>query len=389
MSAVQDRIAPLAASYGGGNLLNLIASFENASGGSSAFANADGLDAAALAEQQHIVLLLLDGMGDRLLQRYARIDGFFNRHRKGALSSVFPTTTSAAISALMTGHPPGQHGVLAWHMHLASGLFTTLLWRHRQQTGQSAPRESEVFKAEPLFNRIHRDSYQVQPHFLVDSPFSRRHRGRARAYGAQNFNELLGQINHISQGPKPTFSYVYWPELDSLGHKHGVASREWRDALNRIERSIEQLTHKLQGRPVTLVITADHGMVDAHGGQCANIADLPDLHACLDAPLAGEPRAAFCRVKTERLDEFDALCRERYADILHALPVADAFQRGLFGPDPDHSLEPRAGDRLLLMQDKHTLVEVLPGETLPAMVGVHGGLHPDEIAIPLITVDTA
>jgi len=136
MSAVQDRIAPLAASYGGGNLLNLIASFENASGGSSAFANADGLDAAALAEQQHIVLLLLDGMGDRLLQRYARTDGFFNRHRKGALSSVFPTTTSAAISALMTGHPPGQHGVLAWHMHLASGLFTTLLWRHRQQTGQ-------------------------------------------------------------------------------------------------------------------------------------------------------------------------------------------------------------------------------------------------------------
>ncbi len=388
MNAVQDQIDPLAQSYHGHNLLNLIASFERASGGMSDFAGAHGLDEDALGAQQHIVLLLLDGLGDRLLARTGQATGLFNTHRVGALSSVFPTTTSAAISALMTGHPPGQHGVLAWHMHLQDSIFTTLLWRHRQQNGARAPRESEVFRAEPVFARIKREGFQVHPHFLVDSPFSRRHRGKARGFSARNLNELLGQINHISQRPGRTFSYVYWPELDSLGHKHGVGSAQWRDAFQRIESGVEQLVSKLRGRPVTLVVTADHGMVDAHGGACQPISKHPELLDCLAAPVAGEPRAAFCRVKAERLDEFDALCRERHSDTLYSLPVAEAFSRGLFGPDPDLSLQTRAGDRILLMQDKHTLVEVLPGEELPSMVGVHGGLHQDEIDIPLVVINT-
>ncbi|MEM6986299.1 MAG: alkaline phosphatase family protein [Pseudomonadota bacterium] len=387
MTGLRENMARLAASYDGDSILNLVASIERSCGGTSAFAKASLLDEVELSNSQHLVLFVLDGMGDQLLHRYGHPTGLFCSHRLGTLSSVFPTTTSAAISTLLTGHPPAQHGILAWHMHLPTGVYTTLLAKYREDQQHASPNEHTLFRATPLFSRLTRDCYQVQPRYLVDSPFSLRHRGNARARSANNFNELLGQVAHISDSPRSTFTYVYWPELDALGHKHGVASPHWRAALQQIERGIAQLLTRLQGRGVRLLITADHGMVDAFGGHCESVDDTLDLKACLDAPIAGEPRAAFCRVAPDQLDTFDALCADRYADRLIAVPTDVAFDTGLFGPANDCAQRDRAGNRILLMRDKRTLVEVLPNEQLPAMVGVHGGLHRDEIDVPLISIE--
>ncbi|MEM7377555.1 MAG: alkaline phosphatase family protein [Pseudomonadota bacterium] len=388
MHDVRDAIEPLAAGYHGSSILNLAASIERACGGQSVFADLQALDVEQLAKRRHIVLLLLDGLGDTLLGRYGRPTGVLRRHHVGTLSSVFPTTTSAAISTLMTTHPPGQHGIMAWHMHLPRGIYTTLLAQFREDKQVPRPADRELYYADPVFNRLRRAAYQIQPRYLLDSPFSLRHRGRAAALPAANLNELFGQIAHVTSHARDTFSYAYWPELDAIGHKSGVASQAWRQALAQVEHSIDRLLTRLVGRSVTLLITADHGMVDAEGGRCESIEDAPDLLACLEAPLAGEPRAPFCRVASQHLDRFDRLCIERYADRLVALPTQDAFGRGLFGPDPDADLQSRAGNRILLMQGKRTLVQPLAHEPLPAMVGVHGGLHADETTVPLIRIDT-
>lgn len=326
-------------------------------------------------------------MGARLLDYYGSARGSLRAHTIGEIKTVFPTTTSAAISALMTARPPGQHGILAWHMHMPRGVYTTLLSQYRGSPHVRSPSASELFQAPPIFSQLARDCFQIQPRYLVESPFSVRHRGQARALAAGNLNELFGQIAHVTASERPTFSYAYWPELDALGHRHGVASRAWRDALKQIDRGVQQLVDRLQGRQVSLIVTADHGMINARGGRCEEIDAMPDLKACLAAPLAGEPRAAFCRVEARKLEQFDALCAGRYSDRLVSLPTAHAFATGLFGPSPSDTLQARAGNRILLMQDNHTLVEVLPKEQLPAMIGVHGGLHPDEVDVPVIKFD--
>ncbi|MEM9604398.1 MAG: alkaline phosphatase family protein [Pseudomonadota bacterium] len=388
MHDVRNAIAPLAAGYRGSSILNLAASIERACGGQNPFDDAHALDVEHLSGRRHIVLLLLDGLGDALLSRFGSADGVLRRHQIGTLTSVFPTTTSAAISTLMTAHPPAQHGIMAWHMHLPRGIYTTLLAQYRED--QQAPRPSDraLYHAEPVFGRLGRATYQIQPRYLLDSPFSLRHRGRAAALPASNFNELLGQITHVTSHARDTFSYAYWPELDAIGHKSGVASQAWRQALAQVERGIDRLLTRLAGRSVSLLITADHGMVDAEGGRCESIEAAPDLLACLEAPLAGEPRAAFCRVAEAQLATFDRLCAERYAEWFVAVPTREAFERGLFGPDPVADLQSRAGNRILLMQGKRTLVQPLQNEPLPAMVGVHGGLHADETTVPLVCIDT-
>ena len=159
MTGLRENMARLAASYDGDSILNLVASIERSCGGESAFAKASLLDEADLSKSQHLVLFVLDGMGDQLLHRYGHPSGLLCSHRLGTLSSVFPTTTSAAISTLLTGYPPAQHGILAWHMHLPNGVYTTLLAKYREDPRQASPDEHTLFRATPLFSRLTRDKF--------------------------------------------------------------------------------------------------------------------------------------------------------------------------------------------------------------------------------------
>ena len=60
------------------------------------------LPAADLSPARKIVLLVVDGLGYDYLRRQLP-DGALSRHLRGRMDSVFPTTTAAAITTLLTG----------------------------------------------------------------------------------------------------------------------------------------------------------------------------------------------------------------------------------------------------------------------------------------------
>ena len=63
--------------------------------------------------------------------------------------------------------------------------------------------------------------------------------------------------------------------------------------------------------------------------------------------------------------------------------LLDAHWFGLGTPHPE--LARRIGDRVLLLQSNYTLKDWLPQERRFELVGVHGGLSPDELLVPLVT----
>ena len=73
---------------------------------------------------QRVVLVIVDGLGYRLLQgRWAAGDAqqlvnLASAGRLLPLTSVFPSTTDAAMMSLQTGTAPATHGWLAWEMYL-------------------------------------------------------------------------------------------------------------------------------------------------------------------------------------------------------------------------------------------------------------------------------
>ena len=62
----------------------------------------------------NVVVLLLDGMGVETMERILDKDGPFRRNLKLSYSSVFPPTTVAATTSLLSGKMPSSHGWLGW-----------------------------------------------------------------------------------------------------------------------------------------------------------------------------------------------------------------------------------------------------------------------------------
>lgn len=63
------------------------------------------------------------------------------------------------------------------------------------------------------------------------------------------------------------------------------------------------------------------------------------------------------------------------------------IEEGYFGLGPAHpELGTRVGDYTLLMKERYTLKDWLPGERREVQVGAHGGLSDEELYVPLVVV---
>ena len=65
-------------------------------------------------DYRNIVLLILDGMGKKILERHLQPDGAFRSHLAGIYQSVFLSTTVAATTSLRSGLQPCEHCWLGW-----------------------------------------------------------------------------------------------------------------------------------------------------------------------------------------------------------------------------------------------------------------------------------
>ena len=74
--------------------------------------------------------------------------------------------------------------------------------------------------------------------------------------------------------------------------------------------------------------------------------------------------------------------------ILSDPALFDLVDNNLYGLGNAHpELASRTGDYTLVMEDNHVIIDSLPGDNTPQLVGYHGGLSSQEVFVPLILVD--
>ena len=79
----------------------------------------EGLESLNILENntyKNVVLVILDGMGNNLLNSISS-DGFFAKNRVSTITSVCPSTTTAAMNALYSGKPPVKTAWIAWSQY--------------------------------------------------------------------------------------------------------------------------------------------------------------------------------------------------------------------------------------------------------------------------------
>ena len=82
--------------------------------------------------------------------------------------------------------------------------------------------------------------------------------------------------------------YLYWGEVDKVGHVHGCQSWQWGDEVESVDAALRQLAARVPD-DTSIVVTADHGMVDVPFHDRIDLVHEPGLMAGV-RHLGGEPR---------------------------------------------------------------------------------------------------
>jgi len=393
--------------YGGRSLANLAACLGRAAGPPSAEpALLPSLDSdldpfGGRQPDGPIVVLLIDGLGWSALRGSgARLpQGTASRWlpRARPLTSVFPTTTTVALTSLSTGAAPGQHGVVGHRVFLPRyGTVVELL--RMSPLGVSAAETlvgpdwspSHVSGTPSIFRRgtpgvaLSRDRY-------AGSGFTRLIYDGAefRAYATASDLALL-LVDVLSHPEPPPIVFAYWDDLDVAQHVRGPLPDLVDFELDRVEALLAFVARRVGSavaRRTSLVVTGDHGQVPmATDRQLVADQDrvLLDL---MSHPPAGDRRATYFAARPGRRAALREALETRLPDGAHLLEMNDALEGGLYGPPPFHpELLERLGDFLVLMPSPGGVSYTVPGSRPRShpMLGAHGGLEPAELLVPLI-----
>lgn len=375
--------------YQGASIVNLMSSIIRARGGRSGYPHLRLLPPEEIAGFTNIVLLVVDGLGADWLARRAP-GGALQRHRRGTITSVFPSTTTSAVTTFLTGEAPQQHALTGWHTYLRElGCVMTVLPGNPRYGGVGYRRAGidpvRLFGHVSVFDRIPGRSIMVSPESIALSDFNLAHLGGADILPFKTLSGMMREtVRALRSSREPKYLYLYWPKLDAIGHEKGIEGTAAAAHLREIELALADFLVAAERTDSLLLVTADHGQIDTVESDRIDLADHPGLAECLALPLCGEPRAAFCYVRPDRVGDFEHYCREVLGDKLELWRSREMLERGLFGLGRPHPrLTDRIGDYVLLMRGNQVIRDWLPGEQRYVQIGVHGGLSSTELTVPL------
>ena len=393
--------------YDGGGLLNVPATVLDVLGARKA---GDALPLAALDPElrdgvTQVVVVLADGMGWWQLEMFcdrgdtpflAELRERARRRDRAQLieaTTVFPSTTAAAITTLNTARTPLEHGNIAYFLWLEEFAQVTAMLRW----GPAITKRGSYFddravdplryvKVPSIHARLRErgiPSYVIEPEIFRSEAMTRMHAAEANFVGYV-VPSTMGVRLHagIADAPRPSYVYAYWSGIDTVSHLYGPRSEE-----AAIEAAIFDLSlkHALAGRAAgdTLVLlTADHGHATTDPDKLLDVIGDEQLRVLLRNPPAGEPRLVF--LHTDRPQEVRDHIERKWPGLVTLLDRDELIEAGLFGRGDSTMARRRIGEVVMLLdRDLAASIVRVDGQTVRHR-GSHGGMTADEMNIPVL-----
>lgn len=376
--------------YHGASLVDLMASVIRARGGRSAHMGLGAGFEQRLAAARHVVLLVVDGLGLAQRESYlaaAPASPFLAQSPHHELSSVFPATTAAAVTTLMTGASPAEHGILGWFLNLHDlGVVSAILPSISRTDMPIVDGEFPLadYLAIPRPAETMAGSRVALTHrFILESRFSKAAARWDETHAIETLGELEETLTRLVQRPEPGYFYAYWPGYDGLSHQFGPTSEQALRHLGEIDAFLGRLQEALRRHGAALLVTADHGFVATPPEQHVDLSTIDGLYDDLATLPSGDSRAVSLFVRPARLPALRQRLRD-FGDYFAVIEGETLFEAGVFGPGDHHSaLYGRVGDLVLLARGTCSLSAPPYGRPPHRVPGSHGGMTEPEMRIPL------
>jgi len=352
---------------------------------------------ARLPTADRLLLLIIDGLGHRALRAFCErypnlyLSRLAGRGVYAPITSVFPSTTVAALTTYSTGLTPQEHGMLGYRLYLRETSAITNMIKLSvvgNDCGDSALRAGlqldGLLPRPTVYERLRAHGIVVHtllPRHIAESGLSKLlYTGSSYIHAAVSLPDMLTTARRILESAQgKTFLTLYWPGLDSIAHVRGPDSEAFEAEFRTIDAVLER---ELEGRVerTVLLVSSDHGFVRMRPEDYLSVGDVPALDGNLLLPPVGEPRASYLFLRSgEPRHPSD----RGAGDGLVIVPSRHAIDAGLFGSGTSHpEIARRTGDLLAVSTGPAGLFHPYPDAV--RLRGMHGGMTPDEMLVPLL-----
>lgn len=367
--------------------------------------------AGALGEGlRHVILILMDSLALHRLQRWMS-DGtapvWKTLAQQGVLApltSIVPSTTSAAMVSLWTGRSPYEHGVLGYEMFMKeySMIVNMITFAPAAFDGSAGSLSRAGFQPEaylpfPTLGQHLRaagvDAHAFQHYTIAGSGLSQMIFKDAVVHPVGSPADLWIEVRRLHEGRRNqrVYSWVYWGNLDHLGHRYGPDSEHAAAEFGAFSQAFE--TYFLQRleaavrEQTAVVLLADHGMVHTEKDAYFDLNRHPGLARRLHMQPSGENRLMYLYPRPGQIEAVREYIERTWLGRFRMVDSAYAAESGIFGSGARH---PALGDRLgelVVFPDDNMYLWWAPKEN--PLLGRHGGLHPEEMLVPFLAARLA
>ena len=353
---------------------------------------------------RRVVVVLVDGLG--LWQLQAACDagatpflaGLRDRakRRDGAqlleATTVFPSTTAAAITTMNTARTPLEHGNIAYFAWVEEFAQVTqmLRWgaavtRRGSYFDDAAVDPRRYVQVPSIHGRLRErgiESFVVEPEMFRTEAMTRMHAAEATYIGYILPSTMGVRVREFLRGSGPAYMYAYWAGVDTACHIYGPHSAEALTEAAVVDLDLRR-AFEGRGRGDTLVLlTADHGHAATDPDRAIDLVGDDELASLLRTPLAGEPRLVF--VHSDHADLVREHLERRWPGAFTLFDRDALIAAGLFGPGDGRVTRGRIGEVIaMLSDDRSASIMKVDGQAVRHR-GDHGGMTADEMRIPIL-----
>jgi hypothetical protein len=331
---------------------------------------------------RHVVVVLIDGLGTEQLERHPLEAPFLVSCESRSISTEFPSTTPVALGSLGTGLPPGGHGLIGASFWLPDDeeMFAPLKWGSTPHPLSLAP-EPTIFE---IATNQGVDVATIADGKHKESGLTRSVMRGSQYMPAQTPSEIIAafrdRLDTLEKTNARGLTYIYWPDLDRVGHVNGPDSCEWMFELTRVDALAQDIVSLLGSEDVA-VVTSDHGMIRCSPENRIHIESNPSLVRGITR-VGGEPRVR--HLYTEVSATRDVL--DTWQTVLHGkvkiFTRDEVVTNGLYSVTEDE-IAGRVGDLMAIALGDYALSSDRDRNS-SKLLGQHGSLTREEMIVPFL-----
>ena len=338
-------------------------------------------------DYKNVIFFVLDGLGEYILNRISG-DGILYNNKIDCVTSVYPSTTTAALTTYYSGKPPYETGWIAWSQYFREYGRCIDMFSHKESYLHDEVKKPlmDVFKEVVNYESIHEQiekasnvkSYEIQPDYAE--------RRAKRSLKANNIEEIIMDIEDLCKNPDRKFIFAYSDNPDSLLHKFGTDSEEVYNFVKDTENKIEKMVKKIDDDTI-LIISADHGHKNIE--KVYSILDYPEIEECLIIPPYLESRCLTFWVKDDMRDIFEERFNKQFKDEYWLMTKDEFLNKYHFlGYGEKHKkIDDTIGNYIALSVASSMIrLETFLAEGKPIKKSTHCGLSKEEMEVPVIVI---